>query len=61
MRVGEEEQVEWIPASIFLLQAIYHAHEYRTQINTILSQLGVAPPALSAWDYYDEEMAPKQL
>jgi len=58
--VGEGEQVEWIPASVFLLQAIYHAHEHRTQINTILGQLGVTPPSLSAWVYYDEEIAPNQ-
>jgi uncharacterized damage-inducible protein DinB len=59
VRVGEGEQVEWLPASVFLLQAIYHAHEHRTQINTLLGQLGITTPGLSAWDYYDEEMLPQ--
>lgn len=55
VRVGEGEKLELIPAAVFLLQAIYHAHEHRTQINTILGQLGITPPALNAWDYYDNQ------
>lgn len=60
VRIGEGDQVEWIPAGILLLQATYHAHEHRTQINTLLGQLGIRPPPLSAWDYYDEVLAPNQ-
>ena len=58
--VGEGEEAEMLPAYILLLQAIHHAHEHRTQAATILGQLGIEPPALSGWAYYDEEVASKQ-
>jgi uncharacterized damage-inducible protein DinB/ubiquinone/menaquinone biosynthesis C-methylase UbiE len=58
VRLGEGDQVEWLPAEIVLLQAIYHAHEHRTQVNTLLGQLGLNPAHLSAWDYYDEVLDP---
>ncbi|MEA2575384.1 MAG: hypothetical protein QOH93_2682 [Chloroflexia bacterium] len=50
-------QVEWegetgkFPASIVLLQAINHATEHRTHINTILTQQGITPPDVDGWSY----------
>jgi len=53
-RVGEK--AELIPATIVLLQTIQHSNEHRTHIATLLGQLGIVPPPLSGWDFYDEEI-----
>ena len=37
--------------STILAQAITHAAEHRSQIATILTQLGIAPPDVSAWTW----------
>jgi len=45
-------QVTWrgqtyeMPAALFLVQAINHATEHRTQIKTALTQAGITPPEL---------------
>jgi uncharacterized damage-inducible protein DinB len=44
-----------LPVMVPLMQAIHHATDHRSQIATILSQLGVKAPDLSVWAY-DEEM-----
>lgn len=59
VQVGEEDKAELIPAKIVLLQTIYHSNEHRTHVATLLGQLGIAPPPLSGWDFYDEEMLGK--
>jgi len=48
---GEEHNLR---AVVPLLQAIHHAHDHRTHISTILSQIGVEPPDLSLWTYGDQ-------
>jgi uncharacterized damage-inducible protein DinB len=40
-----------VPAGVFLAQALHHGNEHRAQICTILSSIGVTPPALGLWDY----------
>jgi uncharacterized damage-inducible protein DinB len=40
-----------LPMIVLLMQAIYHAADHRSQIATVLSQLGVKPPNLSVWAY----------
>jgi uncharacterized damage-inducible protein DinB len=40
-----------LPRSLFLTQAINHATEHRTQVKTILTQLGIQPPELDGWTY----------
>ncbi len=42
-----------IPAWVFLLQAINHATDHRSQIATILSGQGIMPPDLDSWAYYE--------
>jgi uncharacterized damage-inducible protein DinB len=37
----------------FLIQAINHGTEHRSQVATVLTQLGVEPPALDGWAYSD--------
>jgi uncharacterized damage-inducible protein DinB len=43
-----------VPKSILLTQAINHATEHRAQIMAILTQLGIEPPDLDGWTYFDE-------
>lgn len=42
-----------VPKTILLTQAINHATEHRAQIMAILTQLGIQPPELDAWGYFD--------
>ena len=50
-------QVTWrgeqyaMPASLFLVQAINHATEHRSQIMTALTQAGIEPPELDGWNW----------
>jgi uncharacterized damage-inducible protein DinB len=44
-----------LPVMVPLVQAIHHATEHRSQIATVLSQIGIEPPDLSVWAY-DEAM-----
>jgi uncharacterized damage-inducible protein DinB len=40
-----------VPAFVVLLQAINHATDHRSQVATILTQLGVTPPEVDLWSY----------
>ncbi len=39
------------PLAIRLAQALHHGSDHRSQVCTILSTLGVAPPGIDAWDF----------
>lgn len=64
-RVSAEDTVtvDWdgspaaVPKTIILTQAINHATEHRAQIMAILTQLGVEPPELDGWTYFQENEA----
>ncbi len=43
-----------VPKTVILTQAINHATEHRAQIMAILTQLGIQPPELDGWTYFDE-------
>jgi uncharacterized damage-inducible protein DinB len=43
-----------IQAIVPMMQAINHATEHRTQVASILSQIGVQPPDLHPWAYWEE-------
>jgi len=43
-----------VPKTIILTQVFNHATEHRAQIMTILTQLGIQPPDLDSWTYFDE-------
>lgn len=43
-----------MPAVVPLVQAINHATEHRSQVMTILTQLGIEPPELDGWGYARE-------
>lgn len=47
----ERDPGELIPASVILVQAINHATEHRAHATTILTQLGMAPPAIDGWHH----------
>jgi len=54
-------QIDWdgtprdVPKTIILTQVINHATEHREQIKAIMTQLGIEPPDLQGWAYFDEE------
>jgi uncharacterized damage-inducible protein DinB len=49
---GNDPPGVWLmPVSLFFLQAINHGTEHRSQIATILTQLGVEPPEMDGWAY----------
>ena len=43
------------PAGIRLAQALHHGTDHRSQICTILTGLGVEPPAIDVWDFADRQ------
>ncbi len=47
-------QPRQVPKTIITTQVIEHGNEHREQIKTILTQLGIEPPDLQAWAYFDE-------
>lgn len=53
-------QVDWegtlrdVPKTVLLTQAINHATEHRAQVMGILTHLGIEPPELDAWMYFDQ-------
>ena len=54
--VQEREQhliVQYSLASL-MMQAINHSTEHRTQVSTILTQLGLEPPDMTGWEYMVE-------
>jgi uncharacterized damage-inducible protein DinB len=60
VQAGDTVQIDWkgtprdVPKSIILTQVINHATEHRAQIMTMLTQVGIEPPDLQSWVYFDE-------
>jgi uncharacterized damage-inducible protein DinB len=55
-------QVQWedgvtvaVPLTIIVTQVINHATEHRAQILVILTQLGLEPPSLDSWSYFEAQ------
>ena len=54
-------EVDWdgqpfqLPCAILLTQAINHATEHRAQIMAILTQIGIQPPDLDGWSYFEAQ------
>lgn len=40
-----------VPAGVVLAQALHHADDHRSQVCTVLTTIGVAPPQLGVWNY----------
>ena len=49
---GSESQA---PLGIRLAQVIHHGSDHRSQVCTALTSLGIAPPAIDAWDYAESQ------
>jgi uncharacterized damage-inducible protein DinB len=50
---GDDPPGTWrMRASLLLLQAVNHGTEHRSQVATILTQLGLEPPAMDGWAYF---------
>lgn len=59
VKADDTVQIDWdgtprdVPKTIILTQVINHATEHRAQIMVILTQLGIQPPELDSWTYFD--------
>jgi uncharacterized damage-inducible protein DinB len=42
----------WMPVSLYLLQAVNHGTEHRSQVATTLTQVGIEPPEMDGWTYF---------
>lgn len=51
---GDDPPGVWMmPVSLYLLQAVNHGTEHRSQVATILTTLGIEPPEMDGWVYFD--------
>jgi uncharacterized damage-inducible protein DinB len=57
---GDTVQIDWdgtprsVPKTIILTQVINHATEHREQVKATMTQLGIDPPDLQSWAYFDQ-------
>lgn len=50
---GDDPAGTWeMAGALLLIQVVNHATEHRSQIATILTQLGIEPPDMSGWSYF---------
>jgi uncharacterized damage-inducible protein DinB len=49
-----QEPIYEFPLASFIVQVLNHSTEHRTQISTIITQLGLDPPAMTGWKYMRE-------
>ncbi len=59
----ERVEVQWdnngiqgpvqVPKAVIVTQVINHATEHRAQIMAMLTQLGIQPPELDSWSYFE--------
>lgn len=60
VQAADQVPIDWdgtmreVPKTILLNQVINHATEHRAQIMVIMTQLGIEPPSLDSWTYFDE-------
>ena len=56
---NDSVKIDWdgtlreVPKTIILNQVINHATEHRSQIMSIMTQIGIEPPDVSSWTYFD--------
>ena len=49
IRVDSHERPTDVDPAVILVQMVHHSTEHRSQVNTILTTLGIEPPDLSGW------------
>jgi len=47
-------EIKAVPSVLILLQSINHASEHREQIKVMLSQIGIQPPEVDGWTFFDQ-------
>ncbi len=61
VQADDAVMVDWdgapraVPKTIILTQVINHATEHRAQVMATLTQIGIEPPELDSWTYFDEQ------
>jgi uncharacterized damage-inducible protein DinB len=51
LRVRDDGSTLLAPKGIRLAQVLHHGTDHRSQICTVLTQLGIEPPLIDVWDY----------
>jgi uncharacterized damage-inducible protein DinB len=54
VRRREDGSETHAPIGIRLAQALHHGTDHRSQICTVLTTLGVEPPAIDVWDFGEQ-------
>lgn len=60
VQAGDTVEVDWegtprdVPKTILFTQVINHATEHREQIKAIMTEIGIEPPDLQGWEYFDQ-------
>jgi len=63
VQAADVVEIDWdgvmrdVPKAIILTQAINHAAEHREQVKATLTHLGIEPPNVQGWAYFDENAA----
>jgi uncharacterized damage-inducible protein DinB len=55
IRYRDDGSESHAPLGVRLAQALHHGTDHRSQVCTVLTTLGVEPPAIDVWDYADED------
>ena len=61
VQTGDSVEIDWdgtariVPKAIILTQVINHATEHRAQVMATMTQIGVEPPDLQSWQYFEEQ------
>ena len=61
VQATDSVEVDWegtpraVPSAVILTQAIHHATEHRTQVMATLQHIGVEPPDIDGWTYFDTQ------
>ena len=54
VEVNWEGTPKTVPSAVILTQVINHATEHRAQIMVMITQLGIQPPELDGWAFFDD-------
>jgi uncharacterized damage-inducible protein DinB len=55
VRVRPDGSESHAPLGIRVAQVLHHGTDHRSQVCTALTNLGLDPPAIDAWDYADQD------
>jgi uncharacterized damage-inducible protein DinB len=55
LRVRDDGSSTLAPKGIRLAQVLHHGTDHRSQICTVLTQLGIEPPLIDVWDFAEHE------